>query len=124
MSAEQAPVDAQRAALERGRAEALERIAAAERDFTRIVEASQSVSTDDEHDPDGAGLAVERAQIVAFLDQARTHVAAVDAALDRLATGDYGRCTTCGDPIAPERLTARPEATQCIRCAAVTSRRR
>ena len=114
----------QRAALQRARTEAAERVAAAERDFTRIVEASQSVSTDDEHDPEGAGLAVERAQIVAFLDQAHAHVAAVDLALHRLDAGDYGRCTTCGESIAAERLAARPEATQCIRCAAADSRRR
>jgi len=94
-----------------------ERVEAAERDFQRIVESGQSVSTDDEHDPDGAGLAVERSQIVAFLEQAHEHLARVDEALERLSAGRYTVCETCGQPIGAERLAARPSATQCIRCA-------
>jgi DnaK suppressor protein len=44
-------------------------------------------------------------------------LAELDAARERLAEGTYGRCERCGRPIAPERLSARPEARFCIACA-------
>ena len=40
----------------------------------------------------------------------------IDAALDRLATGDYGSCLNCGESINPRRLAAIPWAAHCIRC--------
>lgn len=41
---------------------------------------------------------------------------AIDAALERLHTGHYGQCVDCTKPIAPDRLTATPEASRCITC--------
>jgi RNA polymerase-binding transcription factor len=43
-------------------------------------------------------------------------IAAVDAALARLAAGTYGVCITCGQPIAEARLEALPAAAHCIEC--------
>ena len=40
----------------------------------------------------------------------------VDAALARLETGVYGTCTSCGDPIAPDRLEALPSTAFCLSC--------
>jgi DnaK suppressor protein len=40
----------------------------------------------------------------------------IDAALDRLATGDYGVCADCGEAINPRRLAAIPWAAYCIKC--------
>jgi len=40
----------------------------------------------------------------------------VEAALQRLEDGTYGRCERCGQPINPERLEALPYATLCINC--------
>ncbi|MEI2698520.1 MAG: TraR/DksA C4-type zinc finger protein [Microthrixaceae bacterium] len=40
----------------------------------------------------------------------------VDAALARLESGDYGTCTSCGDPIAPDRLEALPSTAFCLSC--------
>jgi DnaK suppressor protein len=40
----------------------------------------------------------------------------VDAALDRIATGDYGVCVACGKDISPKRLAAIPWAHLCIDC--------
>jgi RNA polymerase-binding transcription factor DksA len=82
-----------------------------------IVEASELVATDDEHDPDGSTVAFERAQVAALLRDARTLLAAVDAARSRLDTGTYGTCTTCGQPISPARLAARPATPVCVQCA-------
>jgi RNA polymerase-binding protein DksA len=41
----------------------------------------------------------------------------IDAALERIASGAFGRCTTCGRAIGQERLRAVPYARKCIRCA-------
>jgi RNA polymerase-binding transcription factor DksA len=94
-----------------------ERRLALRRDFDRMVEASQSVSTDDEHDPEGSTIAFERAQVAALLDQAERQLAELDAAVARLDAGGYGRCESCGGQIAAERLLVRPAATRCIACA-------
>ena len=99
------------------RAAALAQIEALGREFDEVVAASQSSNADDEHDPEGATIAFERQQVVALLEQARRRLADVEAALARRASGDYGICETCGRPIAPERLAARPAARTCIDCA-------
>jgi len=41
-------------------------------------------------------------------------LAAIDAALERIEGGTYGRCERCGNPIGEERLEALPWATLCI----------
>jgi RNA polymerase-binding transcription factor DksA len=97
------------------------RIAALERDIAAIVESAKAGATDDEHDPEGATIAFERAQAMALLAETREQVGVLDLALARVAAGTYGRCESCGEAIAPERLAARPAATRCIDCA---SRRR
>ena len=40
----------------------------------------------------------------------------VAAALERLAAGEYGLCTRCGEPIPYGRLLVMPEATHCLGC--------
>ena len=80
-------------------------------------QAADSANTDDEHDPEGATIAFERQHVVALIGQARDQLAAIDAALRRLDEGGYGQCERCGQPIAPERLAARPTATRCVSCA-------
>lgn len=42
----------------------------------------------------------------------------IDAALQRLADGDYGYCVSCGEDIAPARLKLDPAVPTCIACAA------
>jgi DnaK suppressor protein len=106
-----------RAVLVESRPSLIAQIAELSRELTGIVESSDLVATDDEHDPEGATLAFERAQSMALLGQARDHLADVDHALDRLAAGSYGSCEQCGGAISVERLTARPAARTCIRCA-------
>jgi DnaK suppressor protein len=90
------------------------------RDLAGLIAASADANADDEHDPEGATIAFERAQLAALLDQARDHLAELDDALDRLREGSYGRCERCGRPIAAERLAARPAARTCITCAAAS----
>jgi RNA polymerase-binding transcription factor DksA len=110
--------------LARVRADTLAQIEGLTREFEEVVAASRSSNADDEHDPEGATIAFERQQVAALLDQARARLADVDDALARAASGDYGRCADCGQPIAAERLAARPQARTCIDCAAAPSHRR
>jgi DnaK suppressor protein len=106
-----------RALLAADRAVTGDRIATLSQDLEAIVEAAQLVATDDEHDPEGSTIAFERSQTGAFLADARKHLADLDSALERIDAGDYGRCERCGNPIAAERLLARPSARTCIDCA-------
>ncbi|MGB3438411.1 MAG: TraR/DksA C4-type zinc finger protein [Actinophytocola sp.] len=82
-----------------------------------IIESSAYSAGDDEHDPEGATVAFERAQVAALLEQSRAELRALDAASERLAAGTYGTCLRCGGPIGAERLDALPATTTCIRCA-------
>jgi RNA polymerase-binding transcription factor DksA len=88
-----------------------------ERDLAGLIEASRSSNADDEHDPEGATIAFERAQLSALLDGARRKVAELSEALERLDSGAYGVCEVCGNPIPDERLAARPAARTCVGCA-------
>jgi DnaK suppressor protein len=103
--------------LQRERQETLRRLASLTEDFDEVVAASLDTNADDEHDPEGATIAFERSQIGALVRQAQHHLAEVDAAMERLETGTYGRCERCQQPIAEGRLEARPVARTCIRCA-------
>jgi DnaK suppressor protein len=103
--------------LDDERATTRAQIAALTAELADIVASTQLVATDDEHDPEGATIAFERARVEALLDQARDHLAAIDGAERRLAAGRYGICERCGQAIAPARLDARPTAATCIRCA-------
>ena len=47
----------------------------------------------------------------------RAELVQVRQALWRIENGTYGTCAKCGEPIARERLAARPIATTCIACA-------
>ena len=106
------------------RERARDRLAALTREFDAIVDASDTANADDEHDPEGSTVGFERAQVAALIGQARAHLAALDAALDRLRRSAYGTCARCGEPIANERLEAQPAAVTCIRCAAARTRPR
>ena len=99
------------------RAGLLEQAAALRADLAGIDAAVAGANADDEHDPEGATIAFERAQTSALLDRVLARVAGLDRALGQVAAGTYGRCERCGEPIAPERLEARPDATHCITCA-------
>ncbi|KRC52869.1 MULTISPECIES: TraR/DksA family transcriptional regulator [unclassified Nocardioides] len=107
-----------RARLDAERDAALQRLADLSCDHDAIVAASRDTNADDEHDPEGATIAFERAQVDAVARLARHQLLELDAALARLAAGTYGACEACGLPISPERLDVRPAARTCIACAA------
>ncbi|WP_329191690.1 MULTISPECIES: TraR/DksA family transcriptional regulator [unclassified Streptomyces] len=112
-----ATVAAVRARLAADRADSLAQAAALGRDFDAIVDANALVAVDDEHDPEGASTAFERAHVAALMARAREHLEELDRAVERLERGEYGQCEHCGEAIPPERLEIRPAATTCVRCA-------
>ena len=63
-----------------------------------------------------AQLAAERDLVFALDERETAHLAAVDAALDRIEAGTYGECTDCGTEISAARLHATPEAARCVHC--------
>jgi RNA polymerase-binding transcription factor DksA len=99
------------------RASTAQLVAALSRAFADIVEANAGANSDDEHDPDGATIAFERAQIAALLDAARAEIEALDGAHQRVIDGTYGTCVRCGRPIHDDRLDALPATTTCVTCA-------
>jgi DnaK suppressor protein len=44
-------------------------------------------------------------------ERSRDEIRAIEAALDRIRRGEYGRCEVCGRPIPEARLRASPTAT-------------
>ena len=53
---------------------------------------------------------------LASIDRHVQEIRDIDAALMRIAVGNYGNCCDCEEPIAIERLTAYPTARRCIAC--------
>lgn len=74
-------------------------------------------------DPLEADSAEQAAQLgnvavkVALEHEALQEVAEINAALQRLETGEYGICVGCGEDIGVERLNARPWSAECLDCA-------
>lgn len=69
--------------------------------------------------PDSAELAgddVARDVGIAEVDRDVAEIEAIDAALERLDQGTYGRCVDCHVPIDAARLERSPEAARCVPC--------
>ena len=105
------------AALAAERRRALDSVQGLTEDLAQMIAASESSNADDEHDPEGATIAWERAQVSALLEQARRRLDDVERALQQVSEGTYGDCLRCGRPIGSERLAARPASSTCISCA-------
>jgi DnaK suppressor protein len=91
-----------------------------ERDLAGLVAAAEGSNADDEHDPEGATIGFERAQLSAVLGAVRRRAADVERTLAEVALGRWGTCERCGGEIGAERLQARPSARTCVGCARLT----
>jgi len=111
---EQAGFDA---LLECERDETSQRLAGLVRQLDAIVEQCALSVSDDEHDPEGATLGFERAQVSALVGEARQHLEEIDRARERLRAGTYGVCEACGRPVGNERMKALVIARTCVACA-------
>ncbi|MCD0452921.1 TraR/DksA family transcriptional regulator [Actinocorallia sp. API 0066] len=119
--AEAVPEDVRRGAVAqvaRARRETVTLIASLTRLWDELVASAEQSNIDDEHDPEGATVAWERAQLDASLSRARADLDALDQAAERLRTGAFWTCESCGDAIPPARLQARPTTRLCLPCAA------
>jgi DnaK suppressor protein len=73
--------------------------------------------TDEEHDPEGFALTFEWQHAEGARSQHLAELADLDRAEARVATGEFGSCTRCGEPIPAAQLELRPARTLCVRCA-------
>ena len=68
----------------------------------------------DQHPADVATETFEREKDTALLTTLIARQGEIDAALDRVDRGTYGKCESCGGDIGDERLEAFPMARFCI----------
>jgi RNA polymerase-binding transcription factor DksA len=104
-------------ALRRARLDTQSQISTLSDQLRGVIDATRTSNADDEHDPEGATIAFERAQVASLLAAARQRLADLDEATERWATGRYGGCEVCGAAIPAERLAVRPTARVCVGCA-------
>ena len=85
----------------------------------RVHEVEQQLASHTAKDWEEAATEHEDDEVLEGIGHsARTEIARIDAALARIAEGDYGFCTRCGADISPERLDAVPYTPFCRNCAA------
>lgn len=108
---DQHTLDAFARELRRRRAEMLARVAETQDELEYISEDRESEWSD-------RSVEERMMHLLSRLDVRQTEeLRELDAALERLRDGEYGRCTTCGADIALERMQARPTARFCQTCA-------
>ncbi len=66
---------------------------------------------------DGTSEAISRRNDIGVGNSLLVTEEKLERALAKLAEGSYGRCDSCGGPIAPGRLEVAPESALCIDCA-------
>jgi DnaK suppressor protein len=71
---------------------------------------------------DGTVEAISRLTEIGIGESLEASLARIERALAKVEDGSYGRCDTCGEPIAPARLHARPDSALCIGCASSVPR--
>jgi RNA polymerase-binding protein DksA len=71
----------------------------------------------DENFADSGQVTAERGEADAVVGQLTETLTEIDDALAKLDAGTYGACESCGQPISPARLEAKPAARLCITCA-------
>jgi DnaK suppressor protein len=66
---------------------------------------------------DGTSEAISRRNDIGVGNSLVVTEEKLERALAKLEEGSYGRCDSCGGPIAPGRLEVAPESALCIECA-------
>src|SRR5690242_8201439 len=59
---------------------------------------------------------------MSLAEQERKELMAIERALAKMASGNFGSCEECGEEIPPKRLMVLPEARLCANCQAVSER--
>lgn len=81
-------------------------------------ESGGEISLADQHPADAASETESRELDMTRQVMFESRLKRIDAALQRIAAGTYGRCVVCGEPIAAERLEILPETPYCVKDAA------
>lgn len=76
--------------------------------------AEGDLSGTDQQPAEVGGQTFDREQELSVLETLEGEMNEVEAALDRLEDGSYGRCETCGRPIDDQRLDAQPASRYCL----------
>jgi RNA polymerase-binding transcription factor DksA len=71
----------------------------------------------DQNFADSSQVTAERGEAEVLATSLQESLAEILDALQKLDTGTYGLCESCGDRIAPARREAKPAARLCINCA-------
>ena len=65
---------------------------------------------------DAAAATAERTEVLGIVDHTRGMLQDVDAALEKIASGTYGSCESCGKDIGAARMEFRPTSRYCVDC--------
>ena len=106
-------LDATRERLERERQAAIERLR--QRGLSPDADETGSQSGSD-NEADRAQTAEGRELEFQTRQMLADRINRLTVALERIATGRYGQCASCGGPIEAARLSALPETETCVRC--------
>lgn len=71
------------------------------------------------NNPDRSDLAwryVQNQRDVLLSGRAKLQLAEIEAAIERVKDGSYGKCEKCGQEIHPLRLETMPTTTYCMKC--------
>jgi DnaK suppressor protein len=79
-------------------------------------ETEEMLGGSDNHLGDAAAGTLDREIDYTLEEHSGQVLEQIDTALTRIEDGTFGTCAKCGNPIAEERLEARPWASLCIDC--------
>ncbi|KPQ08265.1 MAG: transcriptional regulator, TraR/DksA family [Rhodobacteraceae bacterium HLUCCA12] len=85
---------------------------------TRIHDIEAELRSHDSKDWEEMATERENDEVLSSMESGGLNEARmIQAALERIESGEYGFCTRCGAEIAPERLDLLPETPFCADCA-------
>lgn len=83
------------------------------------VEGAAKDFADDEGFADSGSVTAEKGELMTLAESLRESLDEVEAALERIEDGTYGKCIRCGENIPDVRLDILPAAPYCLDCAAI-----
>jgi len=84
----------------------------------RLASIKSDLGSPLDHDFAEQAVEQENAEVLQSLGrEAESEIQKINRALIRMDEGTFGYCVDCGEPIAPERLQARPYSSRCLECA-------